>query len=130
MVPFAELAAGAVLFIDSSHRFAPGNDVAVLYGEVVPHLAPGALMHVHDIFLPDDYPAEWASRRYDEQERVAPLIESGAFEIFWASHYIVTRLADAVARSAATSLPLLPGARETSLWLRKLSPRRPAWRGR
>jgi predicted O-methyltransferase YrrM len=117
--PFASLRAGDILFIDSSHRHAPGNDVALLYEEVVPRLPPGALLHVHDVFLPDGYPAEWAWRRYDEQALVAQLLESGAFDALWSSHYVATRLPDALARSAAARFPLVPGARESSLWLRK-----------
>jgi predicted O-methyltransferase YrrM len=130
VAPFAALAEGDILFIDSSHRRAPGNDVAFLYEEVVPRLAAGALLHVHDVVLPDDYPADWAWRRYDEQALVAALIESGAFEVLWSSHYVATRLPDALARSAASRFPLVPGARESSLWLRKVTPRRRASRAR
>lgn len=111
------LAPGDILFIDSGHRYAPGNDVAFLYEEAVPRLPVGALLHVHDVFLPDDYPAEWAWRRYDEHRFVAPLVESGAFVPLWASRYVATRLGDAVARSTAARLPLVPSAFESSLWL-------------
>jgi predicted O-methyltransferase YrrM len=119
LAPFAALAPGDFLSIDSSHRRAPGNDVAFLYEEVVPRLPTGTLLHVHDVFLPDDYPAEWARRHYDEQDLVLALVEGDGYELLWASHYAATRLPAAVAASAAGRLPHLPGAHESSLWLRK-----------
>lgn len=63
---FAELAAGDILFVDGSHRCLQNSDVAVLFMEVLPDLAPGVLVHVHDIQLPWDYPTDWAQRWYSE----------------------------------------------------------------
>jgi hypothetical protein len=53
---FRELAAGDFLFIDSSHAVRPGGDVNYMILEVLPRLAPGVIVHFHDIFLPYDYP--------------------------------------------------------------------------
>jgi len=49
---FDRLGAGDVLFIDSSHYVSLGSDVPWLFLEVVPRLASGVLVHVHDIHLP------------------------------------------------------------------------------
>ena len=57
MAPFAGLAAGDLLFIDSSHVLMPGSDVDFLLNQILPALPAGVLVHVHDIFLPDGYPA-------------------------------------------------------------------------
>ena len=73
----ARLAPGDILFIDSSHRVLMGNDVTVLFLEVLPRLAPGVLVHVHDVFLPWDYPAEWIDRVYAEQYLLAMLLLAG-----------------------------------------------------
>jgi len=48
-----------VLFIDSSHAVKFGSDVCYEFLEVLPSLNPGVWIHVHDIFFPHDYPAEW-----------------------------------------------------------------------
>ena len=48
----------------------PGSDVDLLLNEVLPQLRPGVLIHLHDIFLPDPYPAGWAWRGYNEQVAV------------------------------------------------------------
>ena len=52
---FRKLNSGDFLFIDSSHTVKPGSDVNYLILEVLPVLAPGVIVHVHDIFLPYDY---------------------------------------------------------------------------
>lgn len=56
---FATLASGDILFIDSSHVVRPGGDVNFLILDVLPTLAPGVIVHFHDIFSPADYPRQW-----------------------------------------------------------------------
>ncbi len=56
---FASLRTNDILFIDGSHVVKSGSDVVFLFLEVLPRLAPGVVVHVHDIFLPDDYPRSW-----------------------------------------------------------------------
>lgn len=122
MEPFRKLAAGDVLFIDSSHILMPGTDVDFLFGHVLPLLPAGVLIHIHDVFLPDDYPEAWAWRGYNEQSAVAALLAGGGFEPLFASHYVATRLADRLAGSVPARLPKPAGAWETSLWLCKTAP--------
>ena len=117
--PFAGLAPGDILFVDSSHVLVPGSDVDFVINDVLPRLPPGALVHFHDIFLPDGYPAAWAWRGYNEQNAVALLLISGGWRLLWSSHWVATQM-DAELAAAAVDLPLLPGARESSLWLEKL----------
>ncbi len=119
--PFAALAEGDVLFIDSSHVLMPGSDVDCLLNVVLPQMAAGVLVHIHDVFLPDHYPATWDWRGYNEQQAVAALLQGGGFEILWASRYAAVRMEQAVRDSALGRLPILPEVFETSLWLRKLA---------
>ncbi|GGO77218.1 hypothetical protein GCM10011348_06230 [Marinobacterium nitratireducens] len=118
---FDTLESGDILFVDSSHLLLPGSDVDWLLNRVWPALAEGVLVHFHDILLPDDYPATWRWRGYNEQQGVAPLL-GGAAEPLWASHYVVTRMGDALSRSPLAALPMPDEAIETSLWLRKTTP--------
>jgi hypothetical protein len=120
MAPFAGLAAGDLLFIDSSHVLMPGSDVDFLLNQVLPALPEGVLVHVHDIFLPDGYPQEWAWRGYNEQLSVAALLTGGAWRLLFASRYAATRLAGDVAASAVAALPSVPGAYDSSLWLERV----------
>ena len=59
---FGELGENDILFIDSSHTVRVGGDVVHLLCEVVPRLAPGVLVHVHDIYLPWEYPRAWVEQ--------------------------------------------------------------------
>ena len=56
---FQQLAAGDVLFIDTSHVIKVQNDVEYELLHVLPLLQPGVIVHIHDIFTPYDYPEEW-----------------------------------------------------------------------
>ncbi|HEU4509315.1 MAG TPA: class I SAM-dependent methyltransferase [Pyrinomonadaceae bacterium] len=60
---FQCLDANDILFIDSSHTVKFGSDVCYEFLEVLPSLNPGVWIHVHDIFFPHDYPAEWLLNR-------------------------------------------------------------------
>ncbi len=114
---FAALAAGDILSIDSSHIAMPGSDVDGLFNRVLPTLPTGMLVHIHDVFLPDDYPAAWAWRGYNEQLAVVPLLTGGAWRPLFASRYAATRQGEKVAAGVLGRLPLPPGAFESSLWL-------------
>ena len=117
--PFAALASGDFLFIDSSHVMAPGSDVEFLLQRILPALPAGVRVHFHDIFLPGDYPADWAWRRYTEQPAVADLIRGGACVPEFSSAWIVANSPERLSRGALGRLPFVGGARESSLWLRK-----------
>lgn len=56
---FAALEAGDVLFIDSSHVSKIGSDVNRLFFDVLPVLAPGVLIHIHDVSGNLEYPRDW-----------------------------------------------------------------------
>jgi hypothetical protein len=91
---FLELDAGDILFIDTSHTVKTGGDVVFLLQEVLPRLADGVVVHIHDIFLPWDYPQEWvfAGRAWNEQYAVRSFLTfNSAFEILlgvvWMSHF-------------------------------------------
>jgi hypothetical protein len=113
------LAAGDILFVDSSHILWPGTDVDMLFARLLPRLAPGVLVHLHDIFLPDGYPPAWRWRGYSEQQGVAALLAGGGYDIVFSSHFALTRLDARRAAPVLAELPLPEGAFETSLWLRK-----------
>lgn len=119
---FDVLESGDILFVDSSHKYAPGSDVAFVLDEVLPRLRPGVLLQFHDIFLPGGYPVDWAWRSYSEQRAIAPLLEEGRVDVLFSSRYAVTRLAEALAQTVIRRLPLPAGAIESSLWLRLPAP--------
>jgi predicted O-methyltransferase YrrM len=120
---FAELAAGDLLFVDSSHVLMPGTDVDWVLNRILPSLAPGVLVHVHDVFLPDPYPEAWAWRGYNEQQAIAALLQAGGsggggYEIRFASHYLASRRPERLAAGLLGELPP-GGGLASSLWLEK-----------
>lgn len=74
---FETLDAGDIVFFDGSHRSFTNSDVTVFFLEVLPVLAPGVLVQIHDIRLPDDYPEGWSARFYNEQYLLAAALLAG-----------------------------------------------------
>jgi hypothetical protein len=116
---FDRLGRGDVLFIDSSHILMPGSDVDLLLNRVLPRLPAGVIVHIHDIFLPFDYPPVWGWRAYNEQQGVLPLMATGAYQPLFSSVWARQRFAERLARSVVARLPMPQEAMSTSLWLEK-----------
>jgi hypothetical protein len=105
LVEFSQLQAGDVLFIDSSHVAKTGSDVNYLYFEVLPRLATGVRVHIHDIFLPHDYPREWVitqNRSWNEQYLLrALLMHSSGFRVVFGCTYALWRFPELVRAALA-----------------------------
>ncbi len=116
---FGLLADGDILFIDSSHTVRLGGDVIHLLCEVVPRLAPGVLVHVHDVYLPYHYPREWYEQfgwYWAEQYLLqALLVGNRQLDVLVAAHALWRdrreRLAQTIPTVAGAPAPL-------SLWMR------------
>lgn len=54
---FDQLEANDILFYDGTHRCFMNNDVVTMFIDVLPRLKTGALVQIHDIFWPEDYPS-------------------------------------------------------------------------
>jgi Methyltransferase domain len=84
-----------ILFVDSSHVSRTGSDVNHLVFEIFPRLKPGVYVHIHDIFLPDDYPVKWAiddGRNWNEQYVIRAFLQYNTeFQVVWASYLMATR---------------------------------------
>lgn len=66
-----ELEENDILFVDNSHRILPNSDSMVFYMEILPKLKKGVIVHIHDIYLPYDYPQFMCDRFYSEQYGLA-----------------------------------------------------------
>lgn len=60
---FEALQAGDICFYDGSHCSKAASDVNWFFFEILPRLAPGVIIHIHDIFIPNDYPDLWIFER-------------------------------------------------------------------
>lgn len=119
---FKELKENSILFIDSSHVLKIGSDVQYEYLEILPRLNKGVIVHIHDVFLPAEYPKEWVSREYrfwtEQYLLQAFLAFNDSFEVLWAGSYMHLKHPDKL-ESAFSSYKRderWPG----SFWMRKI----------
>ncbi|HME44424.1 MAG TPA: class I SAM-dependent methyltransferase [Syntrophorhabdales bacterium] len=72
---FSRLECNDILFVDSGHTVRIGGDVNFLVLDILPLLAPGVLVHFHDIPFPYEY-----DRSY---------FTNPAFRVFWTESYLL-----------------------------------------
>ncbi len=116
---FEALGPGDILFYDGSHAVRTGSDVNWLFFEVLPRLARGVWIHVHDIFWPHDYPPEWVldeGLSWNEQYLVqAFLMHNSDYRLRLAVHMLW------VARRERIEPHLPAGANGVSIWIEKVA---------
>jgi hypothetical protein len=116
-----DLVPGDVVFLDGSHRVFTGSDATVFTLDLLPALAPGVLVGVHDVYLPDDYPEEVADRHYSEQYLLGALLlgEPSWLRLVLAADYVTRRPELAGDLRALWDRPELAGAEThgVALWL-------------
>lgn len=114
---FDRLGENDVVFVDSSHVVRAGGDVNFVFFEILPRLKPGVLLHLHDIFLPYEYPNRWIAAGNTEQYLLlAFLAYNHEFEVLWPGHHMRMRYPDEVmATFPSCDDQTHPG----SFWLRR-----------
>lgn len=113
---FERLEHGDILFIDTTHVVKIGGEVNHLLLEVLPRLASGVFVHLHDIFLPWEYPRHWLEDNayyWTEQYLVhALLINNPRLEVTLSNPWLARE-----GRSSALA-PALAAPSCGSMWLR------------
>jgi hypothetical protein len=114
---FARLGQGDILFIDTSHVVRCASEVNYLFFEVIPRLNPGVMVHVHDIFFPNDYPRSWVvdlKLFWTEQYLLqAFLAFNSEFQVLFCNSFMAARHTDEM-RSIFPQSPHVGG---TSFWM-------------
>lgn len=122
---FESLQANDLFFVDSSHVVKLGSDVAWILFEILPRLAPGVLIHFHDIPWPFEYPLHWirAGRAWNEAYFLRTFLQyNDRFPILFFNDFMATHHADAMRTHLPSSMResqyelTLPAS---SLWLVK-----------
>ena len=88
---FDRLESGDVLFIDSTHVAKCGSDVHRILFEILPALAPGVIVHFHDVFYPFEYPDDWLreGRGWNEAYVLRAFLEyNHTFEVLLWNHML------------------------------------------
>jgi len=121
---FTSLAAGDMLFIDSSHVLRAGGDVQQEYCEILPRLAPGVLVHIHDISLPEPYPRVYFENQlyFTEQYLLqAFLCFNSRFEVIWPGNHMMLKYPEKV-RTVFPEYQEMrksyPSSEPSSFWIR------------
>ncbi|MEO6875912.1 MAG: class I SAM-dependent methyltransferase, partial [Opitutaceae bacterium] len=120
LTTFAALQENDVLFVDSSHVSKIGSDVNRIFFDILPVLAPGVLIHIHDVPGSLEYPREWLEegRAWNEIYLLrAFLMHNRAYRVELFSIWLRDR------RHAwlAEHMPLCTQSGGGQLWLRKLA---------
>jgi predicted O-methyltransferase YrrM len=118
---FGQLGAGDVLFVDTTHTVKIGSDVNRIVLDVLPTLAGGVLVHVHDIFLPFEYPRRFAEElglHWAEQYLLQAFLAGNRdFEVLAAVYALCRERPEAMAAVAPT---WQPGATASAFWMRRV----------
>jgi len=129
---YARLAAGDVLFIDSTHIVRVDGEVPYLVLEVLPAMSPGVLVHVHDVHFPFNVPCDPAAYVFDRRWPIlfteamlvqAYLCNNPRVEILMSTPLLRHHQEDFLRRTLPGYQPLDPEDFDThhgSLWLRCL----------
>lgn len=114
----AELEAGDILFVDTTHTVKLGSDVNHVILDVLPVLTPGVLVHFHDIFLPWEYPQEWFEQMHyywaEQYLLQAFLAFNDAFEVVVPASAVARECPD---RLDAVVPSFTPGRRPGAFWI-------------
>jgi hypothetical protein len=121
-VQFAELQAGDVLFVDTTHTVRTGGDVTHIFLEMLPRIAAGVIIHVHDIFLPYEYPKDWViSRRRAWAEQYllqAFLAFNNEFEVVMPNYAIARDAPDTLKQAVPSFDPETSRQPPGGFWIR------------
>lgn len=97
------------------------NDVQYEFLEILPRLNEGVIVHIHDIFLPAEYPKKWVLndyRFYTEQYILQVFLSfNNMFEVLWGGAYMHLRYPEKLeeAFNSYNRKSVWPG----SFWMRK-----------
>jgi len=116
---FTTLSDGDILFVDTTHTVKIGSDVNRIILRILPLLAPGVVVHFHDIALPYEYSkyllVDYALYWSEQYLLQAFLCMNPSFEVLYAT--------DALCRDRRAEVTLAglagPGESGSSLWLRR-----------
>lgn len=78
-----------IVFMDGSHYVYQGNDTLIFFFQMLPLLPSGVIIHIHDIYLPSDYPVQNAAQLWGEQYILAAMLSAGlkGYKVLFASNY-------------------------------------------
>ena len=113
---FQTLGAGDFLIIDSSHVSKIGSDVNFLLLDILPQLASGVIIHIHDVFWPFEYPKAWLDegRSWNEAYLLRGMLaNSQRYRILFFNSQVAARRPELLEQLPAWAKP----GQAQSIWL-------------
>ncbi len=127
---FRALEPGDFLFIDTSHVIKVGSELNYILFKLMPAVPRGVMVHVHDLFLPYEYPRWWledVNMMWNEQYAwLAFIMCNRDYAITWPVYYNGKARAAAL-RAKLADFPIwdmyrnLSGLEGGSFWMRRLA---------
>jgi len=116
---FLSLQSGDILFIDSSHVIQPFGDTILELIFILPRLADGVIVHIHDICLPENYPEVWlndaSKSQYTEQYMLGAFLYGNVkWKVLWANWVMGLKFPELFREIG------LPGQPHGSFWIQKV----------
>jgi hypothetical protein len=117
---FQQLQRGDILSLETSHVAKTGSDVCDILFRILPSLAPGVLVHVHDIFYPFEYPEAWViqdNRSWNEAYFLRAFLQyNNTFRVLFFNDLMARKYPSQM----SAAFPGSEGTHPSSLWLEKL----------
>jgi len=117
---FGQLQRGDVLSLETSHVAKTGSDVCDILFRVLPALAPGVLVHIHDVFYPFEYPESWVvqdNRSWNGVYILRAFLQfNSAFRVLFFNDLMVRKYPGQI----KAAVPGLEEMNASSLWLERI----------
>jgi len=116
---FAQLGRGDILSLETSHVGKTGSDVCDILFRILPALAPGVLVHIHDVYYPFEYPPAWAvqdNRSWNGAYMLRAFLEfNSSFRVLYFNDLMVRKYPE----QTQAAFPGLEDMQASSLWIEK-----------
>jgi len=117
---FGRLQRGDILSLDTSHVAKTGSDVCDILFRILPTLAPGVLVHVHDVYYPFEYPESWIAqdnRSWNEAYILRAFLQfNSAFRVLFFNDLMVRKYP----AQMSAAFPGLEDSHASSVWLERM----------
>lgn len=115
---FKELNENDILFIDTSHVLKIGSDLSTIFFDILPVLNNKAIIHIHDIFWPFEYPESTITtgRIWNENYFLRAFLQFNQnYKILYFNSFMENNFSETYKQA----LPKCCGSNGSSIWIQK-----------
>jgi hypothetical protein len=116
----AQLGRGDILSLETSHVGKTGSDVCDILFRILPSLAPGVLVHIHDVYYPFEYPEAWVvqdNRSWNGAYLLRAFLQfNSSFRVLFFNNLMARKYPERM----SAAFPGLEDMQASSIWLEKI----------